>query len=381
VVDGWGGDRYEVLVDDDGETLLFWRLLGDSAGDAAQLADAIRERLQRAHGPDRLDVVEERHADDADRFLAVVRPAPEERRFVRTRRAEHLLVERRGAAVVVVLGLPTTRALDDVVTRLFTETVAVIDTPADDARRAAVAAELEQTLARTLAARPPPQRASLLDQVVLPARTMALRVGADAVVVDDEVRWVPAGEGRWGVRPWLEVALPLAATVQARSGPFLGALGLAPRATPLFDPLASVWSGRVVATGAGATGDLGAVVQLEAAPTASPAEASAGSAVVVGRAGLLLRPLPGLTLQPGLEWSDGAVGLDGERVVVDGLRLGGVVQRGFVDTPLVELELVRGLRLTMTATQTWAKAPPSPRPGLGLVPREQRFGAGLLLIF
>jgi hypothetical protein len=57
------------------------------------------------------------------------------------------------------------------------------------------------------------------------------------------------------------------------------------------------------------------------------------------------------------------------------------VQRGFVDTPLVELELVRGLRLTMTATQMWAKAPPSPRPGLGLVPRERRFGAGLLLIF
>lgn len=381
VVDGWGGDRYEVLVDDDGETLLFWRLLGDSPGDAAQLSDAIRERLVRAHGPERLDLVDERHADDADRFLAVVRPAPEERRFVRTRRAEHLLVERRGAAVVVVLGLPAARSLDDLVTRLFAETVAVVDTPADDARRAAVAAELEQTLARTLADRPPPQRPSLLDQVVLPARTMALRVGADAVVVDNGVRFVPACEGRWGVRPWLEVALPLAATLQARSGPFLGALGLAPRATPLFDPLAGTWSGRVVATGAAATGDLGAVVQLEVAPTFAPAEASSGSAVVVGRAGLLLRPLPGLTLQPGLEWSDGAVGLDGERVVVDGLRLGGVVQRGFVDTPLVELELLRGLRLTMTATQTWTKAPPSPRPGLGLVPREQRFGAGLLLIF
>jgi len=382
VVDGWGGDRYEVLVDNEGETLLFWRLLGDSAADAAQLADALRERLRRAHGAERLDIVDERRGDDADRFLAVVRPAPEERRFIRTRRPEHLLVERRGAAVVVVLGLPTTRDLEDVVPRLWRETVAVAWTPEDDARRAAVAAELEDTLARTLAARPPPTSPSLLDQVVLPARTMAVRVGADAIVDDAAgVRWLPAGEGRWGMRPWLEVALPLAATVQTRAGPFLGALGVAPRATPLFDPLARQWSGRVVVTGAGAVGDLGAVVQAEAAPTLSPVTASRGTSVVAGRIGLLLRPLPGLTLQPGLEWSDAVVGLDGEPIVVDGLRLGGVVQRGFVDTPLVELELVRGLRLTATATQTWSKAPPSPRPGLGLVPREQRFGAGLLLLF
>ena len=382
VVDGWGGDRYEVLVDEDGETLLFWRLLGDSPTDAAQLAEALRERLSRAHGAARLDVVDERRGDDADRFLAIVRPAPQERRFVRTRRPEHLFVERRGAAIVVVLGLPTTRDLEEVVARLWRQTVAVAWTPEDDARRAAVAAELEATLARTLAARPAPTSPSLLDQVVLPARTMALRLGADAIVNDDAgVRWLPAGEGRWGVRPWLELALPLAATLQTRAGPFLGAFGVAPRTTPLFDPLAAVWSGRVVATAAAAMGDLGAVVQLEAAPRLAPAEASSGTAVIAGRAGLLLRPLPGLTLQPGLEWSDGGVGLDGEPGVVDGLRLGGVVQRGFVDTPLVELELVRGLRLTATATQTWSKAPPSPRPGLGLAPRELRVGTGLLLIF
>jgi hypothetical protein len=183
------------------------------------------------------------------------------------------------------------------------------------------------------------------------------------------------------MRPWLELALPLAATVQTRTGPFLGAFGVAPRATPLFDPLAGQWSGRVVVTGAGAVGDLGAVVQVEAMPSVSPATASRGTSVIAGRAGLLLRPLPGLTLQPGLEWSDSGVGLDGESIVVDGLRLGGVVQRGFVDAPLVELELMRGLRLTLAATQTWAKRPPSPRPGLGLVPREQRLGVGLLLLF
>jgi hypothetical protein len=381
VVDGWGGDRYEVLVDDDGETLLFWRLLGDSAGDAAQLAWAIRERLVRAHGPDRLDIVEELRGEGSDRFLAVVRPAAEERRFIRTRRPEHLLVERRGEAVVVVLGLPETTPLDDVVARLFAETVAAAETPEDDARRAAVAADLERTLSATLAMRPAPTAPSLLDQVVLPARTMAVRVGTEAVVVNDTTRWLPAGEGRWGVRPWLELALPLAATVQARSGPFLGAIGLAPQSTPLFDPIAGVWSGRIVATGAGAVGDLGAILQLEASPTLAPATASEGNTGVAARAGLVLRPLPGLTLQPGLEWSDGTVGLDGDAAVVDGVRLGGVVQRGFVDTPLVELELVRGLRLALTATQSWSKTPPAPRPGFGLVPRELRFGAGLLLIF
>jgi hypothetical protein len=382
IVDGWGGDRYELLVDDAGETLLFWRLLGDSPGDASQLARGIADRLVAAHGPDRLELIDDVRGDDADRLRWAVKPAPDERRFIRTTRLEHLLVERRGAAVVVILGLARSAPLEPLRDRLFALTVAHSQSPADDARRAAVARELEATLQETLEARPPPAPPSLHDQLVLPARTMALRVGAEARVQDgsDDAFVGPAGEFRWGVRPWLEVALPLSATAAVRQGPFLFSAGLAPRSTPLLSPVDGTWSARGMATVAAAAGDLGAVLQLEATPTVTFADVDGRQGAVAARAGLLLRPLPGLTLQPGLEWSDGLVGGD-ERIVIDGVRLGGVLQRGFFDAPLVELEVIGGLRLTATFTQAFAKAPPAPRPGFGLVPGERRVGLGLLLLF
>jgi len=393
VVDGWGGDRYELLTDDDDETLLFWRLLGDSDDDAEQIRRALVDRLRAAHGPaERLALV----VDDDTVFSAVVAPAPEERRFIRTMRPEHLRVERRGRAVVVVLGLKASTPLGHIVDGLFALCVPGEASAVDDARRQEAARELDKTLQATLATRPAPTAPSLHGQLVLPARTMALRLGAQArttVTTDattnsnrpDATIVIPEVEARWGVRPFLELSVPLAATVHTELGPFMVATGVQPRATPILSPLEAPWSARAIVTASWAVGDLGAALQLESAPQAFLDAVDTGTTDVAARAGVIMRPLPWLLLQPAIEIGESArsLGPDAGPLETDTVRLGGVLQRGFVDAPLVEVDIVAGLRLTLTGSVSYKVPPvgPGARVGLGLSISETRVGLGASYVF
>ncbi len=390
VVDGWGGDRYELLVDDDDETLLFWRLLGDSDDDAGQIRRALVDRLRAAHGPAvRLAVAR----DDDIAFSAVVAPAPDERRFIRTTRPEHLSIERRGRAVVVILGLKASAPLGPMVDDLFALCVPGQASADDDARRRQVAEDLEATLQETLSTRRAPTAASLHGQLVLPARTMALRLGAQArtgVAEADDGRpdttiVVPEVEARWGVRPFLELSVPLAATVHADMGPFMVATGIQPRAMPIFAPLEAPWSARAVLTASWAVGDLGAAFQFESAPQGFLDAVDAGTADVAARAGVIMRPVPWLVLQPAVEVGESARSLGGGAgpLRADTLRLGGVLQRGFVDAPLAEVDIVAGLRLTMSGSVSYNIAPvgPGAQVGAGLSVSEIRWGLGASFVF
>jgi len=49
---GWGGDAFQVW-DVAGRTLLVWRSVWDTAGDAAEFAEALRGRFERSHGDSR----------------------------------------------------------------------------------------------------------------------------------------------------------------------------------------------------------------------------------------------------------------------------------------------------------------------------------------
>lgn len=396
VVDGWGGDRYELLVDDDDQTLLFWRLLGDSDGDAAQIMHALRDRLKDAHGGgERVVAV----IDTDDVFRARVDSAPEERRFIRTTRPEHLALERRGSAVVVVLGLAASADLDATVERLFVLAKATTQKPEDNARRVEVAATLEDTLDEALQALPPRAAPPLHDAIIAPARQMVFRLGADAHLrhnddvgadvpsaIDSEPLILPAAELRWGVRPWLELSVPFGATFHGGAGPFRGAVTVAPRQLPLFSPHLAPWSGRALVQVIAASGDVGVVVQVDADVSASLTDESAYRQQRRGRVAALLRPLPGVLFMPGVEVADRAsvsdvvgFGPDDDGFGDDGavVRVGGVAQRGLVDAPLLQLELVRGLSLTVQGAALLV--PEAPRGVTSYRHVETRIGVGALL--
>ncbi len=345
IADGWGGDRYEVLVDDDDQTVIVWRILSDSDGDAAEYMAAIRDRVRSAHGGGERVVAS---VDDDDVYRAVVAAAPDEKRAVRTTRAEHLYVGRRGRAVVVVMGLDEHDDLDATVEALFAVAVASEPSPADDARRAAVAASLEKTLDQTIETVSTRASPSLHEALVSPARRMQIRLGGRFSAVDvDDIRALPFGELRWGVRPWLELSLPFGATIHTTRGPFQFALTAAPRLLPLFSPHLDPFSGRAIAAVSAVEGDVGAVVQLDADVKASFADADVFERQARARGAVVLRPLPWLLLMPGVEFKerDPLVDPGPQDSGALGIRVGGVVARGLVDAPLVEIELLRGLRL------------------------------------
>ncbi|HEY1100422.1 MAG TPA: hypothetical protein VGF99_15895 [Myxococcota bacterium] len=362
-VDGWGGDRYELLVDDrggidddDAPTVLVWRLLGDTDDDAIELLRAMRDRLRSAYGNDRFTIAR----DDDDAFVATIAVAADERRAIRTARPEHLALVRRGRAFVVVNGLDAALPLDEVVDTLLAEAVPVTVDVVADARRAAVAADLETTLATTLAQQRQTSP-SLHQQLLMPARTIRLRAGAVGVV-DDGVRntdLVPGlrtgfdAEARWGVRPFLEVgAWPVSATLHHTVGPLSAGLGISPRLLPLNNLFSGTWSATALGTVLYTSGDLGIAAQLAIMPTTPAAAVSRTTLTTTARLGVLLRPTSWLVLQPGLEVArDTAV--DRADIADERVRLGGALQRGFVDAPLIELELLSGLRAYASWSTSW----------------------------
>jgi len=163
------------------------------------------------------------------------------------------------------------------------------------------------------------------------------------------------------------------------------ATGVQPRATPILSPLEAPWSARAIVTASWAVGDLGAALQLESAPQAFLDAVDTGTTDVAARAGVIMRPLPWLLLQPAIEIGESArsLGPDAGPLETDTVRLGGVLQRGFVDAPLVEVDIVAGLRLTLTGSVSYKVPPvgPGARVGLGLSISETRVGLGASYVF
>lgn len=392
VARGWGGDRYDVFVDDDDSPILLWRLLGDTDDDASEIAAALTARIARSVGEDRFIVDE---GGSADRVLARVTPAADERRLVRTTRPERVLVERRGRQVVVVNGVDDEVDLPALVEALFAETVTAHNDDEDGAARARRSADLLLNLEKSFAALPARAESWVGDRLLLPARTMAFRVGVARFAFDDPAKdndeadfIIGDIEARWGVRENLELSLPGGVTLHSarRAGPFHLAIGLAPGALPFLDPWSGTWSGRVVTTASWEAPSLALQLQAEARPRFAVAQVfdpgiETGAAFMNGdddvifTVGLSLRPLPQLVVAPSIAFED--VGSDGG-FDADVVRIGGVVQRGFVDAPLVELEVVPGL-MAYWASSWGCRVDGQRFKGLTLV--EQRQAVGLLLYF
>lgn len=403
VARGWGGDRADVFVDDDDSPILLWRLLADSDDDAVEIAAGLRERFTRSLRPDddaQEDAAAARVAVDVDSpELVVLRiaPAPAEKRRVRTTRPERLAIARRGIAVVVVNGATDDVDLPLLLDALFDASEPVPIDPVDKGDAQAAAVVEQRDLRAAIARVPPHDELTLNDRLVLPERTMALRAGAAVVVVDDPdvfgddaVFVLPEIEARWGFREHLELGLPAALTVHSDLGPFMIAAGIAPRALPLFDPIEGTWSARVATTmswqhegQAGPT--LAATLQIETAPRFTITDLDGATHDDAVRFGLTMRPLPQLVLQPALSFEDADAD---DAFVVDVVRLGGVLQRGFADAPLVELEVIPGL-MAYWAGSWGCRLHDSVGVGdekagdvfAGLVVVEQRHAVGLLLYF
>lgn len=400
VANGWGGDRYDVFVEgaDDGEsaesTIIVWRFLGDTPADAAEIAAAVRARFVKSVGAERVTVLP---GEQPGRVRLAVRAAPDEAKRVRTRRDEVLAVDVRGDRVVVVNGASAAADVDAIVDAVFAVTVDVDGAAVAAAQREASRA-LVASIEEAVASVPPaPTTPSLRERIVLPHRMMAARVGGVAnVIVDD----VPGGavdayggldvEGRWGVREHVEFALPAALTLHTGhdpAQPFVLALGVAPGALSLFDPLGGTWSARVALTAAYTSSTLAAVAQLEAAPRVRFAAFDERTATWAVRGALLMRVVDAVVFAPGVgvDVAAGSVaaggidaGLDTGAVdVVDVVTVGSAWQRGFVTAPLVEIEVLPGLLLYSAASASFDVA----RSDGARVLRDARVGGGALLYF
>ncbi len=331
VAHGGGGDRYDVFVDDDDSPILLWRLRGDSDDDAREILRGLRARFVRAYGEDRVVVDVDNANDTGDVVDAHVDAKPDERQRVRTLRKERLHLERRGAVVVVVNGAAYDNDTGSVVDALFAASAAVdVD---DD--KAAVSRELQARLETATSTIPAPAKMTQAQRVVLPRRTMSFRLGAAGYFVDADEGgasfYVPDVEARWGVRDNIELSLPGAVTLHVDEGPISLAFGVAPGLLPLFDPVNGVWSGRVNTTAIYDGGPVGVIVQLEVAPRFSFADPNSATDATAVRVGALLQPLPNFSIHAGIANEDGVI------------QFGGVVERGFVDAPVVEFEVVPGL--------------------------------------
>lgn len=372
VARGWGGDRYDVFVDDDDSPVLLWRFIGDSDEDAAEIAAAVFDRFGRSLGEGRFVVA----GAGTDRVTATIAVAPDEKRFVRTTRAERLRVERRGARVVVVNGVSDDVDLDGLTDALFDATVA---TGTDLHTRTVTSQALIEQLEQSFTQLPKAPELGLVDRAVLPARTMSFRLGVARFSFREDTNEASSFvggdvEARWGVRDWLELSLPGAFTLHQSAGPFTLAVGVAPGSVPIFDPLVGTWSGRIAATASWQTSTTLLQAQLEAQPRGSFADVAGFADPVQMRAGASLRPLPQLVVSPGFSFSPG----DSDEEFGDAVEFGGVVERGFVDEPLVEVEVVPGLMAYWSGV--WRCRVDGERfKGLTLV--EQKHALGLLLYF
>ena len=152
--------------------------------------------------------------------------------------------------------------------------------------------------------------------------------------------------------------------------------GVSPRSLPFFDPVQGTWSGRVLATTTWQAPTIAVHAQAETAPRFTLGDLDSATRDQALRVGLAMSPVPWLVVQPGVAFEDhGSVG---DAFDVDTVRFGGVVQRGFIDSPLLELEVVPGL-VIYEASAVDCRVGDGVFGGLIVV--EQRHALGLLLYF
>ncbi len=336
---GWGGDRYD-LVETPAGDVLCWRTTWDTAADARELADAYQDVVVKKYGARATRISDD---DDDTRRAWTITPWREGDAGPRTKAPEIAAVVVRGQNVVLVDGAAPA-AWEALVDELF---VATITAPADvSPTRAARARALEQAIERAPDAGPtaPP----VVDRLVLPHRTFALRTGA-AIAFDaaDRLSVFPDAEMRWGVRRGLEWTLPLTLTF-----PLQGPLGMTAPSIGLTGAAFSHSTGLRINLLFGLLhalplGDRAAlVVQALARLQTATAQLDAARMTLDAAAALTVQPFTRLVLTPGLAlaqtFTDVGAGVRGaapihaaERYIV----LGAALARGVFTAPLVELQI------------------------------------------
>lgn len=346
VADGWGGDRWE-LLDDNGHSVLVWRATWDSEGDAREFFDAWTASVPTRYGPRAAAIVR-----DEKRAVFQVPPAPEEKRFIRTGREERLLVEQRGRDVMVLEGArPET--LESLAAEMWAHFVRGADPIPDEDRLAEHARRLEEQMREASSdalseARSDARsdsfsnatsipRADLLGRLFSPHRTMTVRMGTGIVVDAREqeaaraVFPVSDAEFRWGVRPGLELSLPvsLAAELRTEIGQTVA------RMVP-------TWEGSRLRLSLGGGHALPLGDRLAVVGQLTLADVSQTSAIRWS-GGALMRPLDEVVFAPAIA-RDVPIATEGPSALPT-VVLGGALQRGASTQPLLEIEVVDGLFL------------------------------------
>ncbi len=337
VADGWGGDRYDVVMDGDSPVLL-WRTSWDTERDATE-ALALFEASAHVRYGERLHAI----VDSPTRYRAQITAAPQEKLLVRSLRDEVVWLERRGKDLVIVDGatVGTAQLLMDA---LWQQMTPVARAPLNDAVLAQKNRALNDAIADTLAR---DERPGLLGRFFLPARTMALRVGAGvnidrALLSDTEalVRPIDAAitpvtdvEMRWGFRQHFELSSPLGLSVSVPT-PF--GLTVAGASASGFAPLPSFTLAAMHLLPLGSALVLAAQAQLRTKPFGPSEPVQTRWAL-----GASLQPVSWLVLSPGVAVTTQRALLQG---APDGaVILGAALSRGFMPAPLVEIEVVDGL--------------------------------------
>lgn len=352
--DGWGGDRYDVYERDE-RVLLAWRLLWDSDEDAAEFQESY-ERVLREKYPRRLA----RRARAVNGWqLYRVSPSALGQSVrlpgVPTAKEELVALRREGRRVVVVEGLdPRTWSAD--AEAVWAASRAAVSRPRDEP---------------TLVDLPVPPRAVRPDRglersLFLAHHDMELRFGVGAEFDDGDLWLSRTSYVRWGMRPHLELSLPLALTLELPWGPTstlvsVGVPGL------LFDV------GLVGVSVAEAWRPLPFVaLTVQARAQADvPGLVTRPRAVLATSGAVHLRLFDLATLAGGVGFVREGSPLDEEPT--DRVTLGSVTTRGFAEVPLVELRLFEGVHLWTTArVELDART---------LVVAEQRYALGLSLYF
>ena len=346
---GWGGDRYEYVRAPHGDVLC-WRTVWDTDEDAREFADAWARALVARHG----DAATELAVADAGvrawstpPLPAVDDTADAAEKTAPRRDVAAVLV--RGRRVVLVDGAPPDawRPLLDELAAATAETP-LVDPPG----RAAAAAALEESIAQ--APDPGPRTPTVLERLVLPARTMSFRLGASWRFRDDvpDAFVLPDAELRWGVRRGLEWTLPLNLSTRTTS-----ALGLTSTTAGL---LGLGYSSAQGFFGAGLFGVLHAVPLGERIAVIGQVQAradaySTGSSwlTTITTVGASINPWQPLVLTAGAGWEETYVdvfdaafaGGPLQRAERGHVVLGSALRRGLVNAPLVEIEVSDMLHL------------------------------------
>jgi hypothetical protein len=356
---GWGGDRYDVFERDD-RVLLAWRLLFDSDDDATEFERAYKNALKGKY-PGRASRRVPGLDDDGWQLWRMKEARNDKGQLIRpgvpTSKSELVALRREGTRVVLLEGLdPATWRRDADAVWSRAEAVTPERPPSSP---------LAQGEAVT-APRPQREDRGLERSLFLGHHEMEARMGIGA-------RRVPAGwhdlretHIRWGIRPHVEVSVPLALRLGGRRGPLFHSVSLG-----VPGPYGGGGTLALQVTGAAFAGSWGALV-LQARTQMDPPGLSRTPWLSIGGAvSAALQPFAGVRLSGGaLVEQSGTLPTSAP---FRGLTLGSVARRGMLEVPLVELQILDGLHAYLASRVTLD-------PASGVVV-EERHSGGLLLYF